>query len=361
MYQVISCITEQHHLGFVLLAGLLCVAGGLIALRLYRRAQRTRGVQQVGWCVLGAGTLGAVYPQDAGSREALLVNADLAMYRAKADLGRQVCFYQPEMDERVRLHQALSSELRQAIERDQLQLHYQAQTDLASGRICGFEALLCWTHPQRGPISPAEFIPLAERDTTILALGEWVLRRACSDAAAWSEPYSVAVNLSPKQFLHDDLPSLVQRVLDETGLAPARLELELTESSIFADRDRALAMLERIRDKGVSIALDDFGVGYSSLDILRSFPFDKIKTDRSFMPTLEENPQARAIITAVLALGRSLDIPVLAEGIETPGQLALLREMGCAAVQGFYLGRPAPLVALVEAGQISLAGRLQPA
>lgn len=184
-----------------------------------------------------------------------------------------------------------------------------------------------------------------------------MLRKACADAASWVQPYSVAVNVSPMQFIHDDLPSLVQRVLDETGLPPARLELELTESSIFADRDRALAMLTSIRALGVSIALDDVGTGYSSLDILRAFPFDKIKTDRSFMPSIEENNQARAIIAAVLALGRSLNVPVLAEGIETSGQLEVLREMGCAAVQGYYLGKPRPMAALVEEGQISLRCR----
>jgi len=303
---------------------------------------------------LGASLGGAVYPQDGHTKESLLGNADLAMYRAKRELGQQVCFYEPAMDERVRLRQSLASELRAAIEHDQLQVHYQQQIDIATGRVRGYEALLRWQHPTRGSIPPSEFIPLAERDTTILLLGEWVLRKACQDAARWMHPCSVAVNLSPMQFIHDDLPSLVRRILDETGLAPARLELELTESSIFADRDKALAMLTRIKALGVSIALDDFGTGYSSLDILRSFPFDKIKTDRSFMPSIEENPQARAIISAVLALGRSLDIPVLAEGIETPGQLELLRDMGCAAVQGYFLGRPKPLTALVEAGQIAL-------
>lgn len=310
---------------------------------------------------LGASIGGAVYPQDADSKESLLSNADLAMYRAKGELGRQVCFYEPAMDERVRLRKSLASDLRVAIEQHQLQVHYQLQTDLASGHILGYEALLRWKHPTRGDISPVEFIALAERDTTILALGEWVLRKACHDAASWTQPYSVAINVSPMQFIHDDLPSLVQRVLDETGLAAARLELELTESSIFADREKALAMLTRIKKIGVSIALDDFGTGYSSLDILRSFPFDKIKTDRSFMPCIEEDPQARAIIAAVLALGRGLDIPVLAEGIETPGQLELLRGMGCAAVQGYYLGRPQPLAALVETGQLTLLSTVKSA
>lgn len=305
---------------------------------------------------LGASVGGSVYPQDADTQEGLLSNADLAMYRAKRNLGRRVCFYETEMDERVRWNQALAADLRAAVGLDQLQVHYQPQINVVSGRIDGFEALLRWEHPTLGQIPPSDFIPLAERDSTILKLGEWVLRKACADAMTWALPYSVAVNLSAMQFIHDDLASLVARVLAETGLAPARLELELTESSIFADRGKALEVLGRIKAMGVSIALDDFGTGYSSLDILRSFPFDKIKTDRSFMPGIEENPQARAIISAVLTLGRSLDIPVLAEGVETAGQLELLNDMGCAAVQGYFLGRPQSLAALVATRQIALRG-----
>jgi EAL domain-containing protein (putative c-di-GMP-specific phosphodiesterase class I) len=183
-----------------------------------------------------------------------------------------------------------------------------------------------------------------------------VLRTACARAASWEPPYKVAVNLSPVQFAHTDLPKLVLEILIETGLPADRLELELTESTIFADRERSLHMLRRIKALGVSIALDDFGTGYSSLDTLRSFPFDKIKLDRSFMSEIESSPQAKAIIRAVLALGKSLDIPVLAEGIETQGQLTLLSTEGCDEAQGYLLGRPVPLDQIITSGQIRLTG-----
>jgi EAL domain-containing protein (putative c-di-GMP-specific phosphodiesterase class I) len=244
--------------------------------------------------------------------------------------------------------------LREALARGQLSVHYQVQTSIASGEICGYEALLRWEHPRLGFISPAEFIPLAEENGLILGIGAWVLREACTRAVSWVPPYKVAVNLSPVQFSHADLPKLVETVLVETGLAPERLELELTETTIFADRERSLDVLQRIKAIGVNIALDDFGTGYSSLDTLRSFPFDKIKLDQSFISEAESSRQATAIIRAVLALGKSLGIPVLAEGIETEAQLTLLADEGCDEVQGYLLGRPAPLSQIVASGQLSL-------
>ncbi|GLQ11590.1 bifunctional diguanylate cyclase/phosphodiesterase [Devosia yakushimensis] len=307
--------------------------------------------------VIPGASLGvAIYPDDAASKEALVNNADLAMYRAKADIARAVCFYERSMDEIVRARRNLASELREALEANQLDIHYQVQTSISTGEIRGYEALLRWEHPQRGFIAPAEFIPLAEENGLILQMGEWILRTACARAASWEPPYKVAVNLSPVQFVHTDLPKLVADVLAETGLAPERLELELTESTIFADRERSLYMLGQIKALGVNIALDDFGTGYSSLDTLRAFPFDKIKLDRSFMSEVESSPQAKAIIRAVLALGKSLDIPVLAEGIETHGQLALLTSEGCDEAQGYLLGRPAPLQQIITSGQLTLAG-----
>lgn len=298
----------------------------------------------------------AIYPDDATSKEALINNADLAMYRAKADIARAVCFYERSMDEIVRARRNLASELREALEANQLDIHYQVQTSISTGEIRGYEALLRWEHPQRGYIAPAEFIPLAEENGLILQMGEWILRTACARAASWEPPYKVAVNLSPVQFVHTNLPKLVADVLADTGLAPERLELELTESTIFADKERSLYMLGQIKALGVNIALDDFGTGYSSLDTLRSFPFDKIKLDRSFMSEVESSPQAKAIIRAILALGKSLDIPVLAEGIETHGQLALLTSEGCDEAQGYLLGRPAPLQQIITSGQLRLAG-----
>ncbi|HWU16411.1 MAG TPA: EAL domain-containing protein [Devosia sp.] len=307
--------------------------------------------------VIPGASLGvAIYPDDAVSKEALINNADLAMYRAKADIARAVCFYERSMDEIVRARRNLASELREALEANQLDIHYQVQTSLSTGEIRGYEALLRWEHPQRGFIAPAEFIPLAEENGLILQMGEWILRTACAKAASWEPPYKVAVNLSPVQFVHSDLPKLVADVLAETGLAPERLELELTESTIFADKERSFYTLGQIKALGVNIALDDFGTGYSSLDTLRAFPFDKIKLDRSFMSEVESSPQAKAIIRAVLALGKSLDIPVLAEGIETHGQLALLTTEGCDEAQGYLLGRPAPLQQIITSGQLTLAG-----
>ena len=296
----------------------------------------------------------AIYPDNADSTEVLINNADLAMYRAKADITRAVCFYEHSMDETVRARRNLASELREAIENNQLDVHYQVQTSISTGEIRGYEALLRWEHPQHGFIPPSEFIPLAEENGLILQMGEWVLRTACAKAATWEPQYKVAVNLSPVQFVHTDLSKLVLEVLIETGLSPDRLELELTESTIFTDKERSLHMLRQIKALGVSIALDDFGTGYSSLDTLRAFPFDKIKLDRSFMSEIESSPQAKAIIRAVLALGKSLDIPVLAEGIETQGQLTLLTTEGCDEAQGFFLGRPAPLHQIVTSGQITL-------
>lgn len=294
-------------------------------------------------CATGASIGVAIYPQDGDNQERLVSNADLAMYRAKADVTRAICFYELRMDETSRTRQALARDLRQAIELNQLELYYQVQTSISTGEVRGFEVLLRWTHPERGRVPPSEFIPIAEENGLIMAIGEWVLRTACKQAATWEKPYKIAVNLSPVQFAHPDLASLVHDILAETGLEAARLELEITELTIIADKVRTLQTLRRIREFGVTIALDDFGIGYSSLDTLRSFPFDKIKLDRSFMSELEENPQAKAIVRAVLTLGKSLNIPVLAEGVETDDQLTILQTELCDEAQGFFLGRPKPV------------------
>ncbi len=293
--------------------------------------------------VTGASIGVASFPDDGLTQERLISNADMAMYRAKADIGRAVCFYESKMDELARAHHMLGQDLRRAIELDQLELHYQIQTSVETGDVCGFEVLLRWTHPVRGRIPPVEFIPIAEETGSIIAIGDWVLRTACKQAAAWEKPHKIAVNISPVQLLHGDLARRVHEILLETGLAPNRLELEITESTLIADKVRALHLLRQIRALGVMVAIDDFGTGYSSLDTLRSFPFDKIKLDRSFMAQVERDPQATAIIRAVLALGKSLDIPVLAEGVETREQLQILKREGCDEAQGYYLGRPQPI------------------
>jgi len=204
-----------------------------------------------------------------------------------------------------------------------------------------------------------KFIPIAEETGSIIAIGDWVLRAACKEAATWDKPYKIAVNLSPIQFSHAELPRLIHQILMETGLSPARLELEITESTIIADKTRTLHTLRQIRALGVTIALDDFGTGYSSLDTLRSFPFDKIKLDRSFMKEVESSPQAKAIVRAVLALGKSLNIPVLAEGVETTDQLSVLRREGCDEAQGYLLGRPQPPeLIFIDEGEVAVAATL---
>ena len=285
----------------------------------------------------------AVYPGDGEDPETLMNNADLAMYRAKSDLVHTVCFYEPSMDEAVRERRTLAIALRHAMVEDQLEVHYQPQTLIATGKTCGYEALMRWTHPELGAIPPSVFIPIAEETGMMMGLGEWVLRRACADAGRWAAPCKVAVNLSPVQLDHPDLPRLVHQVLLETGLKPELLELELTESTLVKNPERSLHVLRQIRALGVTIALDDFGTGNSSLGTLRTFPFDKIKLDRSFVAELEVSSQATAIVRAVLALGNSLNVPVLAEGIETESQLALLAREGCDEAQGYLFGRPARL------------------
>jgi diguanylate cyclase (GGDEF)-like protein len=284
----------------------------------------------------------SVFPDDGDTSARLSGNADLAMYRAKSDVTRSVCFYEADMDEIARARRDLGLELRRAIELCQLELHFQPQSNVSDRKVVGHEVLLRWKHPVRGYVPPSEFIPLAEETGLILAIGEWVLREACRMAAGWSNDDKIAVNLSAVQLMQSDLPKLVLSVLVETGLPASRLELEITESSIIHDKVRSLQALRQIRALGVSIAIDDFGTGYSSLETLRSFPFDRIKLDRSFMNEVEHSPQARAIIRAVLALGKSLEIAVLAEGVETEAQLQILEREGCHEAQGYHLGRPIP-------------------
>ena len=297
-----------------------------------------------GACV-GASFGIATYPGDAQGREGLLNNADLAMYRAKASPGESICYYQAGMDDEARYRRQIANELRHALARNEFHLLYQPQRSLRTHRISGYEALLRWRHPRLGHIGPMEFIPIAEQTGEIIRIGEWVMRTACREAAAWSQRDKVAVNLSPVQLLQPDLPEQVASILTETGLSPRRLELEITETALISDKARALHSLRRIKALGVSVAMDDFGTGYSSLDTLHSFPFDKIKIDKSFLLQSGESPQAQAIVRAVLALGRSLGIPVLAEGVEMLDQLKLLVDEGCDEAQGYLFGRPASMPA----------------
>jgi diguanylate cyclase (GGDEF)-like protein/PAS domain S-box-containing protein len=288
----------------------------------------------------------AVYPGDADDEAALLAHADVAMYHAKEEGKNNVQFYDPKLEARSLEKLALESRLRHAIERRELSLHYQAKVALADGAVTGVEALLRWHSAELGAVSPAQFIPVAEETGLILPIGRWVLRSACEQAMAWQReglpPVPVAVNLSPRQLGDPELVATVQAVLAETGLAPGLLELEVTESSVMHDMERALAVLGRLKQMGVLLAIDDFGTGYSSLAQLKRFPIDTLKVDRSFIRELPSHAEDRAIADAVIAMGRALNLTVVAEGVETPEQQRFLRERACDQMQGYLFSRPVP-------------------
>jgi diguanylate cyclase (GGDEF)-like protein len=284
----------------------------------------------------------AIAPADGETPEKLQQNADIALYRAKTD-GRGTCrFFEPDMDARLQAQRELELDLRQTLAEEGFELYYQPLVDLATNRVCGFEALLRWPHPVRGLVSAAAFIPLAEETGLIVPLGVWVLRQACAQAARWPDHVRVAVNLSAAQFRGETLVHTVVEALAASGLAATRLELEITESILLADNTATLATLHRLRDLGVRISMDDFGTGYSSLSYLRSFPFDRIKIDQSFVRELPEREDSIAIVRAVIGLGRSLNMATTAEGVETPAQLAHLRAEGCPEAQGYLFSRPRP-------------------
>lgn len=287
----------------------------------------------------GATIGAAVYPVHGNDSKTLISNADVALYRAKAEGRGSVLFFDAKMGEQVRERRALQDALRSAVENRQLHLHYQPQLTMA-GATVGFEALARWRDRHHGLVSPGVFIPLAEESGLVIPIGEWVLREACREAVTWRVPLTVAVNVSPLQFRYGDLPALVHAILFETGLAPSRLDLEITENVFIDDFSRAISILSRLKALGVRVTLDDFGSGYSSLSYLHSFAFDKIKIDKAFVLDLEDNQHSMAIVRAVIDLGHSLDIPVLAEGVETAAQHAMLLERGCDEVQGYLVGRP---------------------
>ncbi|NTJ30104.1 EAL domain-containing protein [Agrobacterium rhizogenes] len=282
----------------------------------------------------------AIYPRDGHSAEQLYCNADIALYRVKHTSRGFACFFDAGMDETVRTRRQIESDLRQAILRRQLHVDYQPILDAQNGQISGYEALLRWDHPVRGVIEPDTFIPIAEESGSIVQLGEWVLEQACIEAARWHDKASIAVNVSPVQFMIPTLYDQVAQILARTGLDPHRLELEITEAALMRDRVVVLSTLQRLHRLGVRVVMDDFGTGYSSLSNLRAFPFDKIKVDRSFTGALEHDPAARSIVRAIIGLGHSLNIPVVTEGVETESQRRIVVEEGCAQLQGFLLGKP---------------------
>jgi diguanylate cyclase (GGDEF)-like protein/PAS domain S-box-containing protein len=285
----------------------------------------------------------ALCPDDAADRQPLLTHADTALYRAKTEGRNTYRFFEAKMGAEVRERRMLEHDLRHAIARDELRLVYQPQQEIQSGKVIGFEALLRWKHPTRGEVSPAVFIPIAEETGTILQIGDWVLRAACREAAAWTQSLKIAVNVSALQLHNAKFVQELHQILLETGLPPRRLEIEITETALVRDFNRTLSMLRQIKALGICIAMDDFGTGYSSLSNLRAFPFDRIKIDGSFIKSVNSNGQAATIVRAVLGLGRGLGLPVLAEGVETDAELQFLQDELCDEVQGYLLGRPAAI------------------
>jgi diguanylate cyclase (GGDEF)-like protein/PAS domain S-box-containing protein len=292
--------------------------------------------------VIGVSIGISLAPDDGKNPDELLKKADLALYRAKEDGRGTYRFFETGMDARTQARRLLELDFRAALQRDEFEVHYQPIRDLATNTAVAFEALVRWNHPHRGRISPADFIPLAEETGLIVQLGEWVLRQACVDAAGWPDDVGVAVNLSPVQFRNSNLVSSVKEALEAAGLAPHRLELEITESVLLQSGEATLAALHELRRFGIRISLDDFGTGYSSLSYLRSFPFDKIKIDRSFVSELATREDSMAIVRAVTGLGKSLGIVTTAEGVETAAQFDLLRREGCTQAQGYLFSPPQP-------------------
>ena len=292
--------------------------------------------------VIGVSIGISLSPQDGSNSDELLKNADLALYRAKADGRGTYRFFETGMDARAQARRLLEMDLRAALQRNEFQVYYQPIRDVASDRVVAFEALLRWNHPQRGLIAPISFIPLAEETGLIVQLGEFVLQSACMDAVTWPDDVDVAVNLSPVQFKSPNLIASVTGALAASGLNARRLELEITESVLLQNSEATLTTLHELRGMGVRISLDDFGTGYSSLSYLRSFPFDKIKIDRSFVSELATREDSMAIIRAVTGLGRSLGIVTTAEGVENDAQLELLRREGCTQAQGYLFSKPRP-------------------
>jgi len=288
----------------------------------------------------------AMHPVDGVDAEDLIKNADLAMYRVKAEKGNSFCFYAADMQARARQHAMLDAELRRAIENEEFTLFYQPQIDLFDGRIIGAEALLRWRRPGIGIVSPGTFLARAEENGLIVPINEWVLKEACREARTWQArggaPIRVSVNLSPVQFRKRTVPLLVAQALAASGLDPSALDLELTEGIVIENLENVAADLQRLIDLGVRVSIDDFGTGYSSLSYIKRLPLSRLKIDQSFVRGLTDDPNDAAIIRAIVTLGHSLDLSVLAEGVETPAQLARLRAEGCDEAQGFHIAKPMP-------------------
>jgi diguanylate cyclase (GGDEF)-like protein/PAS domain S-box-containing protein len=288
----------------------------------------------------------ALYPGDGEDFDSLFMRSDIAMYRAKHDGRNNYRFFTPEMQAHSARTLQLENALRNALERDQFRLHYQPQVSLQDGRVIGAEALLRWRHPELGEVSPAEFIPIAEVSGQILQIGEWVLRTAVCQLKRWMdsglEPMVMAVNLSAVQFHHPHLPERVTQILEEAKLPPQYLELELTENVAMDDPIGAIAVMDDLHERGIRMSIDDFGTGYSSLSYLKKFKVYKLKIDQSFVRDISDDPEDKAIVAAIISMASSLSMQTIAEGVETAGQLAFLRNQGCNEVQGYYFSKPLP-------------------
>ena len=309
---------------------------------------------------IGASIGIAEAPRDGTTGESLLHSADVALYRVKASKGRNFRFFEPAMDEELRQRRDMKRDLALALHRNELWVVFQPQVDMAQSRLTGFEALLRWTSGTRGAVSPMQFVPLAEESGLIDEIGAFVLERACAEAAQWPSHVSVAVNISATQFRNHAVVGTVSEALRRTGLAPRRLELEITESVLFDESAEAVAALRELHDMGIRVALDDFGTGYSSLSYLRRFPFDKIKIDRSFITDLPAAEDSRAIVSAIIGLGKSLNTRVTAEGVETWEQLLMLRGEGCNEAQGYLFSPPVPTEVARRMAQTGLVAPPQP-
>ena len=289
----------------------------------------------------------AIGPGDGGDADTMLKNADLALYRAKQDGRGTYSFFEASLDAAARRRRQLELDLREALQAGQFRLNFQPIYDLHADRIGGFEALLRWMHPERGAVSPVEFIPVAEETGLIVPIGEWVMHEACRQAAAWPDHIRLSVNVSPLQFRSTGLASVILQALASSRLSPDRLEVEITESIFLAGSEQTIALLHRLRDMGIRVALDDFGTGYSSLSYLRSFPFDKIKIDRSFVINVARDPSSAAIVHAIVDLASALHMETTAEGVEDEEQFSALKAQGCGNIQGYLFSRP------VEAWQVA--------
>ncbi len=353
---LIDCVREGDVVArvggdeFVVIAGHLehSSDAALIARRIVERISEPMEIE--GRPVLIGASVGiAIAPLDGEDGYSLLKRADLAMYRAKSEGRGGYNFYEAELDAALQVRRNFETSLRNALLKDEFRLMFQPLLNLDSQRVCAFEALIRWQHPERGLLAPAAFIGAAEESGLIVPMGEWVLRHACRAAVDWPEPISLAVNLSPAHFKKGrNLVKHVKSALEAAGLSPKRLELEITESVLLADDECAVRTLHELKQLGVRIALDDFGTGYSSLSYLRRFPFDKIKIDRSFVHGCEDSADGLAIVKAVIVLGRSLGMATTAEGVETDAQLEIIRAEGCTEAQGFLFSKPLPAGAAEE-------------